>query len=107
VRIVTSPPAAGTDLGVVEVHGAQAEANVETLAPVFVARVARIGGNVAVIDHVEARFDLLERVHAESYAYPCGFHGTCVGTRWYPVQEEVMVLSMQGHAFAAPPGSVP
>jgi len=108
VRVVTSgQPVTGADLGIVEAHAAQTEANVETLVPVFVARVARLGGNVAVIDHVEARFDLLERMHAESYSYPCGFHATCVGTRWYPVHEEVMVLSMQGRAVAAPTGSLP
>lgn len=90
-------PASSTDLGVVEVHAFQTEATVETLLPLFVKKVASLGGNAAVIDNVGANFQMVERLDAESYSYPCGLY-TCVGTRLYPVRYEVMVLSLHGHA---------
>lgn len=90
-------PAAATDLGVVEVHAYQTEATVETLLPLFVQKVASLGGNAAVVDNVGADFRMVERLDAESYTYPCGFY-TCVGTRLYPVRYEAMVLSIHGHA---------
>jgi hypothetical protein len=90
-------PAESTDLGVVEVHAYQTEATVEKLLPLFVQKVASLGGNAAVVDNVGADFRMVERLDAESYTYPCGFY-TCVGTRLYPVRDEVMVLSIHGHA---------
>jgi hypothetical protein len=90
-------PAASTDLGIVEVHAFQTDATVEKLLPLFVQKVASLGGNAAVVDNVGADFRMVERLDAESYTYPCGFY-TCVGTRLYPVRYEVMVLSIHGHA---------
>jgi hypothetical protein len=102
-------PAGGVDLGVVEARATQNEANVETLLPVFVRKVAQLGGNAAVIEHVDAHFDLAVHMHVESYSYPCGYY-TCVGTRAYPIEGEVMTLVMRGHAVsvgAAPRAPAP
>ena len=98
---VVGHPVTGQDLGVVEVHAAQSEANVETLLPVFAQKVAQLGGNAAVIENVAARFEMVTHMQVESYSYPCGYY-TCVGTRQYPVYSEVMYLQMSGHAFQAP-----
>jgi len=91
-------PVQGADLGVVEVHAAQGEATIETLLPVFVQKTAQIGGNAAVIETVNARFEIVSRPHVESYTYPCGYNATCTGTRVYSLNDEVMVVSIRGHA---------
>lgn len=96
-------PVGGVDLGIVEARAAQSEANVETLLPVFVTKVAQLGGNAAVIEGVEARFDVTTHVHVESYSYPCGYY-TCVGTRTYPVAGEVMTVIMRGRAVSVGAG---
>jgi hypothetical protein len=96
----TGQPSAGSELGAVEVHALQSEATVETLVPLFVRKVAALGGNAAVIDHVRARFDIVPRPMTETYTYACAFHVTCVGTRTYWVNEEVLVLSVEGRAIA-------
>ena len=99
-------PIGGVDLGVVEVRAAQGEANVETLLPAFVNKGAQLGGNAAVIEHVDARFDVTTHVHVESYTYPCGYY-TCVGTRSYPVTGEVVTLIMRGRAVSVGGGKAP
>src|SRR5689334_25416686 len=58
-----TPPPGAVDLGVVEVHAAQQEATVDTLLPQFVAKVAQIGGDVAVIDGIRARYEMMGRTH--------------------------------------------
>src|SRR5262245_22952898 len=65
------PPPGAVDLGVVEVHAAQQEGSVDVLLPQFVRKVAQIGGNVAVIDGVRARFELVGRTHVETFYYTC------------------------------------
>ncbi len=103
------PPPGATDLGVVEVHAAQEEGTVDTLLPQFVRKVAQIGGNVAVIDGIRARFEIIGRTHVETYYYTCGLGATCAGTRVYSANDEMMVVSIFGHAYttlgpqAAPP----
>ena len=94
-----APPGA-VDLGVVEVHATQQEGTVDTLLPQFVRRVAQIGGNVAVIDGIHARFELVGRTHVETYYYTCGMGSTCAGTRVYSANDELMVVSMYGRAFS-------
>lgn len=94
------PPPGAVDLGVVEVHAAQQEATVDTLLPQFVRKVAQIGGNVAVIDGVRARFELVGRTHVETFYYTCGLGATCAGTRVYSANDEIMVVSMFGRAFS-------
>jgi hypothetical protein len=93
------PPPGAVDLGVVEVHAAQQEATVETLLPQFVQKVAQIGGNVAVIEGIRARFDLAGRAHVETFYYTCGMGATCAGTRVYSTNDETMVVSMFGRAM--------
>ncbi len=112
-----APPGA-VDLGVVEVHAAQQEATVSTLMPQFVAKVAQIGGNVAVVDGVRARFELVGRSHVETFYYTCNMGATCAGTRVYAANDEVMIVSVFGRAFSTqvvpqgeqpliPPGPAP
>jgi len=93
------PPPGATDLGVVEVHAAQEEGTVDTLLPQFVRKVAQIGGNVAVIDGMRARFELIGRTHVETYYYTCGLGATCAGTRVYSANDEMMIVSIFGHAY--------
>lgn len=100
------PPPGAIDLGVVEVHAAQQEATVETLLPQFVRKVAQIGGNVAVIEGIRARFDIAGRTHVETFYYTCGAGATCAGTRVYSTNDEIMIVSMVGHAMTTQlPGS--
>lgn len=97
-------PVGGVDLGVVEARAAQSEANVETLLPVFVRKVAQLGGNAAIVENVSARFDITTHIHVESYTYPCGYY-TCVGTRTYPMQSEVVTVMMRGRAVSVGAGN--
>lgn len=94
-----APPGA-VDLGVVEVHAAQQEGTVDTLMPQFVRKAAQIGGNVAVIDGIRARFELVGRTHVETFYYTCGLGATCAGTRVYAANDEVMIVSIFGRAFS-------
>jgi hypothetical protein len=91
-------PVEGADLGVVEVHAAQNEATIDTLLPIFVQKVAQIGGNAAVVENVRAHFELVSHPHVETYTYSCGYGATCTGTRVYAANDEVMVVTIQGHA---------
>jgi hypothetical protein len=100
---------AGADLGVVEVHAAQTEATIDTLVPVFVQKVAQIGGNAAVVENVRARFEIVSQPHVETYTYACGYNATCTGTRMYSMNDEIMVVSIRGHAVrtgALPAGAL-
>lgn len=94
-----APPGA-VDLGVVEVHASQQEGTVDTLMPQFVRKAAQIGGNVAVVDGIRARFELVGRTHIETFYYTCGLGATCAGTRVYAANDEVMVVSVFGRAFS-------
>lgn len=101
-----SEPAGAAVVGVVEVHAVGSEANVETLLPAFVEKVASVGGDAAVVDDVGARFDLVTHVQTETYTYPCG-NTVCTGTRSYPVTHEVMTLFMTGRAVRRAPAARP
>ena len=92
-------PVEGTDVGVVEVHAAQGEATIDALVPLFVQKVAQIGGNTAVIDTVTAHFQIATVPRVETYTYACGRSAVCSGTRMYPVNEEIIVVSLQGRAM--------
>ena len=96
-------PAQAADLGVVEVHGSQEEAEIGTLFPTFIKKVAAIGGNVAIVDGVTGRFEMVTRPYTESYYYACGMRGSCLGTRVYAVNDEVLTVSIYGHAFRSAP----
>ncbi len=90
----------GRDLGLVEVHASQSEGTLETLFPLFVKKVASIGGDAAVIDGVRASFQIVTRSRAESYSFGCGYNAVCVGTRSTPAADEVMTVTMYGRAVA-------
>jgi len=91
------PPSA-TELGRVEVRAEGVDANIELLLPAFVEKVASLGGDAAVIDSVDARFDMVQSSTTESYLYPCAFR-SCVGTRIVPYTTEVLVMVMRGRAM--------
>lgn len=93
-------PANAADLGLVEVSAAQSEATISTLLPVFVQKVAQIGGNIAKVDTVRAHFELVTRTHLETYYYPCGQRAQCAGQRLYTTNDEVVVVTMIGHAYS-------
>jgi hypothetical protein len=95
-------PANGNELGVVEVHASQAEGALENLMPLFVEKVAQLGGNAAVIDSVRANFEIVANPYAETYVYPCGFRSQCIGHHVYATNDEVMVVTIRGRAFAVP-----
>lgn len=99
-----SEPAGAAVVGVVEVHAAQGEGNVETLLPLFVEKVASVGGDAAVIDDVVAHFEFVTRMQVETYTYPCG-NTVCTGTRSYPVTQEVMTVTMKGRAVRRAPAA--
>lgn len=92
-------PAGATDLGVVEVHASQEEGSVDVLLPQFARRVAELGGDVAVIDGVRARFLTVPRMQVERYYYNCGWGTACGGVRSYQAADEVMVVAIYGRAF--------
>lgn len=94
------PPPGAVDLGVVEVHAMQQEATVDTLLPMFLQKVASIGGNVAVIEGTRARFELAGRTQVEQFYYACQAGRTCSGTRVYSTNDELMILSMFGRAMS-------
>ena len=93
-------PIDGTDVGVVEVHAAQGEATIDALVPLFVQKAAQIGGNAAVIDTVSARFQVVSVPHMETYSFTCGRGSVCTGQRMYAVNDEMMVVSIQGRAVS-------
>jgi hypothetical protein len=99
VYALGTPPPGVTDLGVVEVHGLQQDGTVEMLLPQFVRKVAQIGGNVAVIEGVRARFDLAGRSHVETFYYSCAFGATCAGQRVYSTNDEIVTITMFGRAM--------
>ena len=102
-----NPPPGGRDLGLVEVHGAGDDGSIENLLPEFARRVAELGGNAAYIQDVRAHFQVMTYVWARSYGYGCYRGRWCTGTSMSPTAEEVMIVSMSGHAMTVPtqPGS--
>ena len=96
-------PVGARDLGVVEVHAAQSEASIENLFPVFIRKVAALGGDAAVVDGVTGRFEIVTQPYLESYYYPCGWRGSCMGTRMHAVNDEILYVSIYGHAFRSKP----
>jgi hypothetical protein len=92
-------PANTRVIGVVEVHAVQDEANLETLMPVFIQRVAQLGGTGGVIDNVLTGYEWRTEMRMESYSYPCGFRHTCFSSRMMPYTYEVRFLTIQGRAI--------
>lgn len=113
------PPNGVRVIGLVEVHAVNEEANVETLMPVFMKRVADIGGTGGVIDDVQTHFEMRTEWRTEHYSYPCGYRSTCWSTRVVPYTYQIRMLRITGRALlpldapgppamvAPPPGSSP
>lgn len=97
--IANPPPPNAAELGVVEVHASQQEATFETLMPLFVQKVAALGGNGAVIDRVEPHFEWAAHPYTTTYTYSCGFGAVCIGQSTSMVTNEILVLSIQGRAL--------
>ena len=93
-------------IGMVEVHAIQQEANLETLMPVFIHRVALLGGTGGVVDHVLTGYEWRTEMRMESYAFPCGYRMTCYSSHLVPYTYEVRFLTIQGRAIV-PAGSAP
>jgi len=69
VRIYAVVPPGGVRvIGMVEVHAINQEANFETLMPVFMKRVADIGGTGGVVDHVNTQYEVRTEYRTETYA---------------------------------------
>lgn len=70
----------------------------EVLVDGFTKRVGEAGGNLAVVESVRSKFELVSR--SESYSYSCGTTTaprTCNGTR--QVLVEVVTTQVDGRAF--------
>ena len=110
VYAIAAPPGARV-IGVVEVHAINEEANIEKLMPVFLTRVAQLGGSGGVVDHVLTGYEWRTEMRMESYSYPCGYRGTCMSSRMVPYTYEVRFLTIQGRALVpdnvAPPQPQP
>lgn len=105
-------PEGAVDLGVVEAHGALSEGTVDLLLPVFLQKVAQIGGNAAVIDGVRARYYIVPQAMLDSYYYRCRWNGTCATNQVVYTSTENRILFISGHAYSlsdAPksPGGTP
>jgi hypothetical protein len=102
VRVYASgnPPPGAVDLGVIEVHGEQQEGTVEELLPMFVRRVAELGGDAAVVDGVRARFELVPHVQIDSTYVICGRGHPCSSKTAYGSTDEVMIVSIVGRAMS-------
>ncbi|WP_394821862.1 hypothetical protein [Pendulispora albinea] len=99
----TTAPPGGRDLGFVEVHAVGEEGIIENLLPVFAKRVADLGGNAALVERVDARFQIVNYWQAGFYSYNCWpSRYRCYGTAAYPASHEVMVVTMSGRALSAP-----
>jgi hypothetical protein len=86
-------PAEG-ELGSITLEGPQ----LGELTSRFRDRVEALGGRVAVIDRVTARFT--QRAENEQYTYDCGMPKAprrCIGQRTR--RQEVMILELTGRAF--------
>ncbi len=89
-HLCQAPP--GTeDVGVIEAHGNNL--GLEQVSTEFAERARLLGGNVARIDRMKAKYEWV----TQTYTYKCG-SSTCVGSR----QVEVETFSVQGHAFHVP-----
>jgi len=93
------PPNGVRVIGMVEVHAVNEEANVEALMPVFMKRVADIGGTGGVVDQLQTHYEWRTEYRTESYSYPCGYRSTCWGTRIVPYTYQIRILSIQGRAL--------
>src|ERR1700690_4511347 len=93
----------GTELGPVVVSGADGDGDTEMLLPLFMQRVAELGGNTAVIETVRTRFETVGYHHPNPGI--CGSRNTvhvCAPTKAYT---RVRIVVMRGRAFSVPVAS--
>lgn len=93
------PPDAVRVIGAIEVHAINQEANIETLMPVFMKRVADIGGTGGIVDNIVTHYEIRTEYRTESYAVPCGYRSTCWQTRIVPYQYQIRILRIEGRAL--------
>lgn len=92
VQLLTlSTPPGAAEVGIIQARG---RAHVDELAPEFVAQAARLGAEIAKVDAVTTKFEMVHMT--ESYSYKCG-QSNCTGTR--SVMREVATTQMVGRAF--------
>ena len=84
------PPSA-VQVGLIQAKGT---GTLEMLAAEYVAQARRVGGNLAKVDHVSTKFELVPQ--AQSYSYQCGT-GMCSGTHVFMV--EVATTQLVGRAY--------
>ncbi len=84
-----SVPEGAEELGLVEAHSGP-ESTFESIAHEFKAQVAKAGGDVAKVDKIRTKFEMV----SNTYTYQCG-KSTCVGTNTI----EVPTTTWLGHAY--------
>jgi len=84
------PPGARA-VGIIQARGHVA---IDELAPEFVAQAASLGADIAKVDTISTKFEMVSQT--ESYSYACG-KSTCSGSR--TVEREVATTQMLGRAF--------
>lgn len=87
-------PIGATQVGVVVVRG---HGSVQDLEPQFRQRVAELGGNHGLVDHVTTRFDM-QTSWVNEY-YPCGYRMSATCSRMVPRIDEYATLEISGRAF--------
>jgi hypothetical protein len=92
VRLVTlDVPPSAVQVGLIQAKGT---GTLERLAVEYAAQARRVGGNLAKVDRVTTKFEIVPQ--AQSYSYQCGT-GTCSGT--HVVMVEVATTQLVGRAY--------
>jgi hypothetical protein len=102
IHAMGEAPVGTYPIGGVDVSGTEDEASIEDLMPVFLEKVAQLGGNAAVIERVDTEFHTVVVPQIESYSFPCGYGRSCIRSRTYLAYHEVMTLHLRGRAFSSP-----
>lgn len=95
VRITAFEPRGAQQVGLIQARGQEP---IDQLAEEFRSQAAKVGGNVAKVDDVTTKFEMVTRT--ETYSYSCGTSKapqTCTGTR--TVTTEVCTTQLVGRAF--------
>lgn len=107
VRLVALAPPddVAQKVGVVQAVGHDVD-DLPELAREFTAKAASIGGDIAVVDRIRTKFEMITTT--ESYQYSCGdskSYRTCTGMR--TVTREHATTTMLGRAFRTRAASPP
>jgi hypothetical protein len=91
------------EIGRVEVRGENREGAIDVMFPLFLKKVASLGGDVAVIDDVSAGFYNVTTwrndVSPQGCVTPPGQFAMCTAQNAYPVTIEGMTIFMVGRAL--------